>query len=219
MTMVRVQEIVKVFRKGKNAVRALDGISLSMEKGSWLTVTGKSGSGKSTLLYAIGGLLKPASGRVEVEGTDVYGLSTSRRAAWRGRTVGFIFQSFHLFPHLTVIENVLMSGGRFRTLSNEAEALLERMGLSRRRDHLPSELSVGEKQRVATARAVLCRPSLILADEPTGNLDQENGRIVLDDLVKFNREGVGVILVTHKPVAEIRDLPGRMITLENGREK
>jgi len=217
--MLVVSRLVKEFKAKRNVVRALDGVSLSMEKGAWLTVTGKSGSGKSTLLYAIGGLLKPASGRVEVEGTDVYGLSAPQRAAWRGRTVGFIYQSFHLFPHLSVIENVLMSGGRFRTLSAEAEALLERMGLSRRRDHLPSELSVGEKQRVATARAVLCRPSLILADEPTGNLDQENGRIVLDDLARFNREGIGVILVTHKPVTEIRDLPGRMITLENGREK
>jgi putative ABC transport system ATP-binding protein len=214
--MIKIEGLKKEFKKGGKAIRALDGVDLSVEDGTWLTVTGASGSGKSTLLYSIGGLLKPTAGRVEINNTDIYGLSHAQRARFRGDKIGFIFQSFHLFSHLSVLDNVLVSGGRFRKDDTEAKKLLEKMGLAQRAEHMPSELSVGEKQRVAVARAVFSRPALILADEPTGNLDAQNGKIVVDYLKEFNSQGMSVIFVTHKPRQEFEAISTHIVMLENG---
>ena len=214
--MVEIQGLKKEFRKGRRRVLALAGVDLTIESGAWVTVTGPSGCGKSTLLYSIAGLVRPTAGRVVIDGEDVYALSQSKRARLRGRKIGFIFQSFHLFPHLNVLENVLISGGRFQGDAAKAGALLERMGLSGRAQHMPSELSVGEKQRVAVARAVFNRPSLILADEPTGNLDGGNGKLVINYLREFQALGMSVVFVTHRPRQEFEPLSTRIISLNNG---
>jgi putative ABC transport system ATP-binding protein len=214
--MVEIQGLIKEFRKGRRQVTALVGVNLKIESGAWVTVTGPSGSGKSTLLYSIAGLVRPTAGRVIIDGEDVYALSQSGRARLRGRKMGFIFQSFHLFPHLNVLENVLISGGRFGRDIAKAVSLLQRMGLSGRTQHMPSELSVGEKQRVAVARAVFNRPSLILADEPTGNLDGDNGKIVINYLREFQAVGMSVVFVTHRPRQEFEPLSTRIVSLNHG---
>ncbi|OGS34818.1 MAG: hypothetical protein A2293_13965 [Elusimicrobia bacterium RIFOXYB2_FULL_49_7] len=215
--MVTLTHLTKRFNKGGQGIAALNDVSLTLAAGTWTTITGKSGSGKSTLLYVIAGLLKPTSGTVVVDGEDVPRLSGAGRAAFRGRKIGFIFQSFHLFPHLTVLQNVLMSGGRFGADASAAQKLLERLDLSDRAGHYPSELSVGEKQRVAIGRAVLCRPALILADEATGNLDRENGDAVIHYLRGFKAEGMSVVFVTHKAREEFQAFTDQFIILDKGR--
>jgi putative ABC transport system ATP-binding protein len=215
--MIELTRLKKEFRKSGALLPVLDGIDLSVGKGEWLTVTGKSGAGKSTLLYAIAGLLRPTSGSVTVNGADLFALSREARARFRGENIGIIFQSFHLFPQLTVLQNVLVSGGRLHSRTDAAEALLDRMGLLARKAHYPAELSVGEKQRTALARAVFCKPACLLADEPTGNLDQENGRVVMETLKSFNREGATIIFVTHKPVKECEPFSNRILSLDHGK--
>jgi putative ABC transport system ATP-binding protein len=178
---------------------ALDGVSLSLGPGEFVAVAGPSGSGKSTLLMAAGGLLRPTGGSVVFKGQDIYGLSPSARARWRAEQVGFVFQQFHLIPYLSVLDNVLAPtlAWPVPNARQRASELLERFGLSARAAHVPAELSVGEQQRTALARALLHRPSLLLCDEPTGNLDQENADAVLQCLVDFQRGGGSVLLATH----------------------
>jgi ABC-type lipoprotein export system ATPase subunit len=215
--MISIENLSKEFRKSGVAVPVLSGVSLTVNKGEWLTVTGSSGAGKSTLLYAIAGLLRPSGGSVKIDGTDIFKLSAAARARFRGDKIGIIFQSFHLFPQLTVLQNVLVSGGRFGTDVKAAEQILDQMGLSSRKSHLPSELSVGEKQRAAMARAVFCRPLVLLADEPTGNLDAQNGNNVIQSLRGFNKLGMTVIFVTHKPHSECEPFSTRLLHLSRGR--
>ena len=182
-----------------------------------MVVRGPSGSGKTTLLLAIGGMLRPTSGRVIVGERDVYALSEGERARFRAETIGFVFQMFHLVPYLTALENVLLArggeAGKHRLAV--AEGILERLRLAGRSHHRPSELSAGEKQRVALARALLGSPRAILADEPTGNLDEESAAHVMDALGEFRRSGGAVILVTHGSA------PGafadRIVSIRNGR--
>jgi ABC-type lipoprotein export system ATPase subunit len=211
--LLSMTDVSKSFRGPQGAVRAVRQVSLAIEPGQFVAVRGPSGCGKSTLLLMAGGLLRPEGGTVLVDGQDPYALSPDARAVFRGRHLGFVFQQFHLVPYLSVIDNILAP-----TLANategardRAEELIERFGLAHRRDHMPGELSSGERQRTALARALLNRPSLILADEPTGNLDRENADIVLGVLVDFARQGGGVLLVTHDPIAAERaDLELRM---------
>ncbi len=200
--ILRIDEAKKHYRNRRGeTVRALDGVSLVLRGGETRFVVGASGSGKSTLLLCAGGLLRPDSGSVSLEGEDLYALSSEERALRRSRRIGFVFQQFHLIPYLDVTDNILAPAlaGFDGDPRPRAEELIERFGLGHRRDHPPSELSVGERQRVALARALLQRPRLLLADEPTGNLDAANSRNVMDFLADFAREGGAVLVVTHDP--------------------
>ncbi len=202
--MVRLENVTKSYRGPQGEVRALDGVSLRVAAGEFVAIKGPSGSGKSTLLLAVGGMARPTSGTVTVDGTDVYALSGRARASYRAEKVGFVFQMFHLVPYLSVLENVLLP-----TMARAAEdgreragELIERFGLGHRIGHKPAELSTGERQRVAMARALLNRPRLILADEPTGNLDPDSAHDVMGYLAEFHREGGTIIFVTHEDMAE-----------------
>jgi putative ABC transport system ATP-binding protein len=203
---VRLEGVTKRYAQRNGQVYALRGIDLQVARGSFLTVTGLSGSGKTTLLLTVGGLIRPTEGRVVVEGDDLYRLAPAGVAAYRNRKVGFVLQSFHLIPYLNAMENVMvpmvLRGCVDGTGEVRARELLDRLGLSDRREHLPRELSVGQQQRVAIARALANDPGLILADEPTGNLDPTLSREILGVLQELNqREGRTIIMVTHSPDA------------------
>jgi putative ABC transport system ATP-binding protein len=197
-------------------VAALDGVSLAVEEGEWLVVMGPSGSGKTTLLNVLAGLDRPSAGRVAVAGTELAGLPPRELARFRRETVGLVFQEFHLIPYLTALENVMLAQ-YVHSLTDRGEAAeaLVRVGLEERLEHLPSELSGGEKQRVCVARALINHPRLILADEPTGNLDEDNERQVLEILTGLHRRGQTLVLVTHNP--EVAALADRVVRLEHGR--
>ena len=197
--LLQIVNLSKTFRGPEREVRAVDRISLTIDRGDFIAVQGPSGCGKTTLLLAAGGLLTPDAGGVAIEGQDVYRLSPNRRAALRAEKIGFVFQQFHLAPYLSVRDNVLAPclARPARDASARADELLAQFGLEPRRNHRPAQLSTGERQRTALARALLNRPRLLLADEPTGNLDAENSEIVLDALDRFARSGGGVLLVTH----------------------
>ncbi len=201
--MIHLERVSKIYRGLEGPVRALSEVNLDVEAGQFVVVRGPSGCGKSTLLGVIGGLTTPTSGEVCVAGEDLIAAPASARARFRARQIGFVFQMFHLFPYLSVLENVAAAASpqvvaKPRT---RAEELLEGFHLSHRLRHRPSELSTGECQRVAIARALINRPSLILADEPTGNLDPDNAQAVLDLLLGFHAEGGTVLLVTHQELA------------------
>ena len=208
--MIQVRALTKSIDTGTHRVDILKGIDLEIPKGQFAAIMGPSGSGKSTLLGLLAGLDSPTSGKVLLDGEDITSLSEDQMAILRGRKIGFVFQSYHLIPTLTAEENVLLpmelsgqdSGGRAR-----ARELLDRVGLSGRFDHYPVQLSGGEQQRVALARAFALRPPILLADEPTGNLDSATGQAVLDLLLALNREqGTTMVLVTHEqPLADRAD--------------
>jgi ABC-type lipoprotein export system ATPase subunit len=197
--MIVFDGVAKTFRGGGQAVDALVDITFRVPAGEFATVRGPSGCGKSTLLLIAGGMLHPSLGQVQIAGRDPYALSSSRRAAFRAETVGFVFQQFHLLPYLTVLDNVLAPtvARKLPDARNRANELLERFGMQDRATHLPGELSTGEKQRTALARALLGNPRVLLADEPTGNLDDENGEVVLTALADFAGAGGSVLMVTH----------------------
>ncbi len=199
--VLKMERVTKTFRpRGRGEVVALTDLSLTLEAGSFKVVCGPSGSGKSTLLLTAGGLLKPDSGTVRVNGTDLYRLSPERRARFRATTIGFVFQQFHLIPFLHVLGNVMAPSLALPNRNNteaKARELIGIFGLEHRLDHPPSELSVGERQRVALARALMNDPAMILADEPTGNLDEENAAAVLRHLHDFASRGGAVLLATH----------------------
>lgn len=198
--MIRLEQVSKIYPTANGPVHALDQVDLDVPKGQFAVVCGPSGCGKSTLLMLVGGLGRPSSGNVEVAGERLGAMSVAERAAFRARHVGFVFQTFHLLPYLTVLENVALAAppGEEAAARQRAEVLLQRFHLDHRLHHRPAELSTGESQRVAVARAMVNRPALILADEPTGNLDPENSTAVLDMLAEFHREGGTVLLVTHQ---------------------
>jgi len=212
--MVQLENTSKLYGTRRGQVKALDEISLQVKEGEFIVVRGPSGSGKTTLLLAIGGMLHPTSGRVIIGGKDIYAMSKRERARFRAENIGFVFQMFHLVPYLSVIENTLLASGN-RADRSEAEKLLERLGMSGREHHKPSELSAGERQRTAIARALLNHPGIILADEPTGNLDPENAAEVIEYLAEFHRGGGTVIVVTHGAVAD--QYSERIIYLREGR--
>lgn len=202
--MVRLEQVTKTYAARGGTVTALDRVNLEVKAGEFVLVRGPSGCGKTTLLLTLGGMLRPTSGTVTVAGQDVYALSPRERARFRATHVGFIFQMFHLVPYLTVTENVLLApaGGPRAARVARARDLLARLGLEARGDHTLEGLSAGERQRTAIARALFAQPRLILADEPTGNLDPDNAQTVLDHLREFHRSGGTVVLVTHGPAAD-----------------
>ena len=214
--MVVVENILKCYRTRRGDVYALRDVNLRIEKGEFVVLSGPSGSGKTTLLMTIAAMLRPSSGRVRAGGGDVYAMTISERARFRAENIGFVFQMFHLVPYLNIVENVLLAGrvlGR-NTGRTAAEDLLRQLGLGERATHKPAELSAGEKQRAAIARALFNQPQIILADEPTGNLDQDNASAVLGHLAEFHGKGGTVILATHGPAAQ--EFAGRTIRLRGG---
>ncbi|HID07899.1 MAG TPA: ABC transporter ATP-binding protein, partial [Armatimonadetes bacterium] len=176
--MVILENVTKIYQSRGGQVKALDNVNLRVERGEFVVIRGPSGSGKTTLLLIVGGMLDPTAGKVIVDGVDLTSISERARAKFRGQNIGFVFQMFHLVPYLNVIENVLLAGGaKGGNVDRErARALLKRLGLAEREQHKPSQLSVGERQRTAIARALFNQPKLILADEPTGNLDPDSAK-------------------------------------------
>jgi putative ABC transport system ATP-binding protein len=215
--MLILQDLAKTYRTRAGEVKALDGVSLRIDPGEFIAVCGPSGSGKTTLLMMIAAMLRPSRGAVRFEDRDIYQMTGSARARFRARNIGFVFQMFHLVPYLNVLENVLVAWAvaHCGDAKARAEELLQRLGLGHRIGHRPSELSAGEKQRTAIARALLNRPKLILADEPTGNLDPQNAQGVLQHLQRFQKEGGTVIVATHGLAAQ--GCATRTINLREGR--
>jgi putative ABC transport system ATP-binding protein len=218
--MFTVQQVTKSYSSRRGLVHALQEVSLTIEPGSFVTVTGPSGSGKTTLLLTLGGLIRPTSGQVLFKGTDLGTLDERRLAGYRNRSVGFVLQSFNLIPYLSAVENVMVPmslGPAANGVQGErARKLLDRLGLADRMNHLPRELSVGQQQRVAIARALGNDPEVILADEPTGNLDPVLAAEILSILRDLNaREGRTVVLVTHSP--EAARIGSHRVHLEEGR--
>ena len=215
--MIEVRNVKRWIQNGSRRVEILKGISLSIPAGQFVAIVGASGSGKSTLLGLLAGLDTPSEGEIWLDGTPIHNLAEGDLAAVRGRKIGFVFQSYQLISTLTALENVLLpfelnvEGNGL----NQARALLEAVGLAERMDHYPVQLSGGEQQRVALARAFVVNPPIVMADEPTGNLDSANGRLVLDLLLERNgHAGATLVLVTHDP--EIAARADRKIVLKDG---
>ena len=217
MEILRCENLTKVYGEGNTAIKALDDVSFSVEKGEFVSIVGPSGSGKSTLLHILGGVDQPTEGKVFINGTDIHGLSEDKLAIFRRRQIGLIYQFYNLLPVLNVDENIvlphLLDG---RKLDKERlDDIVERLGLMDRRNNLPSQLSGGQQQRVSIARALAGKPSVILADEPTGALDSRTGREVLNFLQQLNREGDTVVLITHDNSIAVR--AKRIVRLQDGR--
>jgi len=216
--MIELREVSKTVTSGDHRLTILHPLTLTVPEGQRLAILGPSGSGKSTLLGLIAGLDSPSGGAVVIDGVEITALSEDRLAKLRGEKIGFVFQSFHLIPSLTALENILVPmeiAGR-RDAGARAKTLLAEVGLGERGHHYPSQLSGGEQQRVAIARALSNEPKIILADEPTGNLDSNTGRTVIDLLLTINRtRGTTVIVVTHDP--EIASMADARISLRDGR--
>ncbi|MGQ9574571.1 MAG: ABC transporter ATP-binding protein [Thermoguttaceae bacterium] len=216
--MIHLQAVSKVFYPAAGPpVHALSEVSLDVAPGEFVVVRGPSGSGKSTLLSIIGGLARATHGQVVVAGQDLGGMSAAGRARFRAEQIGFVFQNFHLLPYLSVVDNVALAipAGRRDEARKRAHQLLEQFQLASRLQHRPAELSIGECQRVAIARAMVNSPALILADEPTGNLDPQNAAGVLGLLAEYHRNGGTVLLVTHQEAAE--QYARRIVLMQEGR--
>jgi putative ABC transport system ATP-binding protein len=203
--IIEVRDLEKIYRVGKVDVPALRGVDLCVKAGEFLSIIGPSGSGKSTLFHIIGGLTPPTSGCVRVDGNDLAAMSDADRTRLRRRTVGFVFQKFNLLPNLTARDNIAVAryiAGMDRKPDPQFEEILRLLGIASRLDHKPSALSGGEQQRIAIARAIVNHPAILLADEPTGNLDTENSKAVLEILRDLNvRLGQTVLMITHNPEA------------------
>lgn len=206
--LLSLEHVHKTYHNNGRVIHALHDVTLHVAQGQFLAIRGASGCGKTTLLLTAGGLLAPQQGRVRLAGQDLYQLGPEARARLRAQTVGFVFQQFHLLPYLSVRDNVLapaLAGtSDTQALQRRADELLEHLGLGPRAAHLPGQLSTGERQRTALARALVAGPKLVLADEPTGNLDPDSARAVLDELAAFAHSGGAVLLVTHDPAAAAR---------------
>ena len=213
--IIELRDATREYRGHAGSVRALDAISLTVMAGEWLAIMGPSGSGKSTLVNVLGCLDRADSGQVRIAGREVSAMTRKELDRFRAETIGFIFQQFHLIPYLTALENVMLAQ-YFHSMTDEAEAkaALAKVGLGDRLGHLPSELSVGEQQRVCIARALINQPPVLLADEPTGNLDAANQEIVTGLLGELHRAGHTILMVTHDPgMARMAD---RTIELQHG---
>jgi putative ABC transport system ATP-binding protein len=213
MPLIEVKNVIKEYE----TAHAIRGVSLTVEKGEWVSIMGPSGSGKSTLLNIIGGLDTATSGNVIIESTDIESLSEDELAVFRREKIGFIFQQSHLIPYLTAVENVMLAQ-YFHSMADqkEAEEALVRVGLEKRMTHRPSQLSGGEQQRICIARALINSPSILLADEPTGNLDRENTRNILELLSKLHEEDhFTIVMVTHDPY--VSGWGQRILKMEDGR--
>lgn len=217
--IIQAQELTKIYRVGKVEVPALQGVSFDVQAGEFVSIVGPSGSGKSTLFYLLGGLTQATSGRVIIDGDDFAKLSDAQRTDMRKRKIGFVFQKFNLLPTLTARDNIVIAHDIAGKNGKIDEGFLKKvsdlLGIGDRLDHRPSELSGGQQQRVALARALVNRPSIILADEPTGNLDTKNSEVVLSMLRQSNKEfGQTVLMITHNP--EAASFGGRTIHMRDG---
>ncbi len=212
MSLLELENVSKIYGE----LHALDNVSMKVDNGEWVAIMGPSGSGKSTMMNIIGCMDKPTSGRVILDGADIAHESQNSLTAIRRDKIGLIFQQFHLVNYLTAVENVMVSQ-YYHSVPDEREALeaLDRVGLADRARHLPSQLSGGEQQRVCIARALINYPEIVLADEPTGNLDEANENIVLDIFQQLHRDGTTLIVVTHDP--EVGEVAQRTVTLEYGK--
>lgn len=216
MSLLEVKDLCRTFRQGDTDIHAVDHVSFSMEAGEMLAIVGQSGSGKTTLLNLLGGIDKPSAGQVLLAGQDIHSLSDTEAAKLRRQKIGYIYQDFKLLPILTAKENILLPAildGK-KAPARVVNALADRLGIGNRLNHLPSQMSGGQRQRVAIARALINHPSIILADEPTGNLDKESANEILEMLLKLNHEGNTILLVTHEE--SFADLCPRKITLSDG---
>jgi putative ABC transport system ATP-binding protein len=200
--MLKASSISRIFKRKHGTVKALDKASMEIKDGEFVSITGPSGSGKSTLLLALGGMSRPDEGGVLWDNQSIYDWDIKKRSEWRGSCVGFVFQSFNLVPYLTVYENIsvgLSLAGNGAGGAQRIDKILDEVDLESRKDHLPSELSIGQQQRVALARALVKKPRLILADEPTGNLDPETGKEVMNIIKGQHAAGTTVVMITHDP--------------------
>ncbi|MBT4898010.1 MAG: ABC transporter ATP-binding protein [Nitrospina sp.] len=215
--MIEVERLSKTYQMGGQKVSALDGVDFSIEKGEFVAIMGPSGSGKSTLMNLLGCLDLPSSGIYRLENLDIQDLKPNQLAEVRNRSIGFVFQSFNLLPRATALENTELPllYGRVDKSAEIAFQALERVGLAHRAKHRPTELSGGERQRVAIARALVNSPAIILADEPTGNLDSTTGKEILNLFLELNQEGVTLILVTHE--LEVAQQTKRIIQMRDGK--
>jgi putative ABC transport system ATP-binding protein len=218
MALVEALHLTKTYQVDHRVIPVLEDVSLTIAADEFVVIAGSSGSGKTTLLTLLSGLDHPTGGRIFIDGREITNASESELAPLRNRTIGFVFQSYHLVPSMTARENVMFPAelGRVPDAGPRADALIDQVGLAARADNLPAQLSGGEKQRIALCRALINRPKLIFADEPTGNLDSENGRIVLDQLIQLkSQNGSSLVLVTHNP--DIAAAADRVLTLRDGR--
>ncbi|HEB7657368.1 TPA: ABC transporter ATP-binding protein [Campylobacter coli] len=209
--LIQIKNLSKEFGK----VKALDNINLNIYKGEWLAIMGPSGSGKSTLLNILSLMDDPSSGKYILDNEDLEQINEEQKITLRREKIGLIFQQFHLIPYLSALENVMLSQYYHSSVDEEdAKAVLEKVGLSHRLSHLPNQLSGGEQQRVCIARALINNPEILLADEPTGNLDEANEKIVLQTLQKLKNEGKTIVLITHNP--ELAKFADRTLILQHG---
>ena len=218
MIILEARNLTKTYTVDHRHIKVLDDVSLEVAAGEFLVITGASGSGKTTLLTLLSGLDHPSSGKVLIDSQDITGATENELAPMRNKMIGFVFQSFHLVPSMTARENIMFPAELLgdERASEKAERLLKRMGLSDRGDNLPSQLSGGEKQRVALCRSMINHPKLLFADEPTGNLDSKSGMAVLSQLVDLkNEQGATLILVTHNP--DIAKAADRLLVIRDGR--
>ena len=217
--MIELHQVSRHFQVGDQTVHALDQVDLAIESGEFISIMGPSGSGKSTLLNILGLLDRPTRGSYRLDGTDVAKLDDSRLADQRQKNIGFVFQSFHLIPRLSALENVelpmVLAGEPMASRRERARQVLQSMGLGERLDHRPDQLSGGERQRVAIGRAIVMYPKVLLADEPTGNLDSQSSKEVIDILHRLNRDGLSLLVVTHDP--EIGGQARRRLAMRDGR--
>lgn len=218
MELLRVEHLSKIYGAGENQVKALDDVSLSVEKGEFVAIVGASGSGKSTLLHLLGGVDRPTSGKVYINGTDIFAMNDDELAIFRRRQVGIIYQFYNLIPILNVEENMAIPmelDGR-KVEKTQMDDMLLRLGLTERRTHLPNELSGGQQQRTSIGRALITRPSIVLADEPTGNLDTKTSNEIMHLLKTSNRElNQTIIMITHN--MELAKAADRTIMIEDGK--
>lgn len=218
MELLRVEHLSKIYGAGENQVKALDDVSLSVEKGEFVAIVGASGSGKSTLLHLLGGVDRPTSGKVYINGTDIFAMNDDELAIFRRRQVGIIYQFYNLIPILNVEENMAIPmelDGR-KVEKAQMDDMLLRLGLTERRTHLPNELSGGQQQRTSIGRALITRPSIVLADEPTGNLDTKASNEIMHLLKTLNRElNQTIIMITHN--MELAKAADRTIMIEDGK--
>lgn len=217
MLLLEVKDLCRTYRQGDTDIHAVDHVSFSMEKGDMLAIVGQSGSGKTTLLNLLGCIEKPSAGKVLLDGRDIHSLSDQESAKLRRQKIGYIYQDFKLLPILTAKENILvpamLDGGKLPV--PRVRTLADRLGIGNRMNHLPSQLSGGQRQRVAIARALINQPSILLADEPTGNLDKTSAQEIMELLLDLNRAGNTIILVTHDE--GFANLCPRKITISDGR--
>lgn len=218
MEILRVEKLTKIYGTGSTKVTALDNVSFTVNKGEFVAIVGASGSGKSTLLHLIGGVDRPTSGKVYIGDKDIYQMNDDKLAIFRRRQVGLIYQFYNLIPILNVVENITLPlelDGR-QVQEKELKEMLELLGLEKRKNHLPNELSGGQQQRTSIGRALITRPMIVLADEPTGNLDTKNSNEIVELLRKSNKElNQTIIIITHN--MEIASIADRIIKLEDGK--